>query len=406
MTVGPFRSRPTKAGIRWDYARVLGCWFVCAASGACAERVLAEGEFSQASGALVDYPEFDTPMPEGGDCARFRWLPVGMRIAALSHDGRTVVGTARGRAVIWRAEEVILLDPGTEAVDVGETGDLVAGNARRKSENATDAFLWRRSTGMTIIQANAEAVAVSHDGSAVVGNRDEEFEYYGYSYDARHAFIWYPEHGTQDLPLWWNFNASYGSDSEGPFPWEATAASPDVPVVLGLGNAWFVGCRECEGNFQLWSGFGTIPYAFAGHIHALARPGRVAVGETWPTRGVTRAARWDIENERIEELDFTGFEWDRYEDPGRDEEIEPYSSSATAVSADGSVILGETAMWREHEGTRAIADVLADACIDTEALLPGALWYGAAVSGDLDTLVGCARWENEDYCWMASNLML
>lgn len=89
-------------------------------------------------------------------------------------------------------------------------------------------------------------------------------------------------------------------------------------------------------------------------------------------------ACWDLVDERIEELDFSGFEWARYEGSGRDEEVEPYSSSATAVSADGSVILGETAMWREHEGARAIADVLADACIDTGTLLPGALWYGGS----------------------------
>lgn len=242
------------------------------------------------------------------------------------------------------------------------------------------------------------ATALTGDGATIVGNRKED-EIINETRTVRsdHAFRWSVDQGLELAPF-----ARRLEDQEiAAQPWASHVASRDASVVAGSRSMILYQCTVCpQPQAIVWDG-PTIRYATESQqIAAISRDGSTVVGHTAVYPRPHHAMRWVLEQDHMEELDLSGFELDRAIDPNLTE----YSTVATDVSRDGTWILAETVLWRLDAPPVPITDLLEASCIDPDDWIPGATWFGVRISLEGRALVGCARRNGEDLCWIATNV--
>lgn len=273
------------------------------------------------------------------------------RARGVSGDGLVVVGgsrTATGfdESFFWTAQSGIVSIgdlPGSVAFGrargVNDDGSVIVGDGI--SNQGQEAFRWTPAQGMIGLgdlpggSTRSVAHGVSGDGSVVVGESASD--------GATQAFRWTPTGGISGL----GFLAGTNTDSI------ANAASFDGSVVVGFANA--------DGDFQAfrWTqatgmvGLGASADGQTLSVSAtdVTPDGSVVVGQGGRLLAGPEAFRWTAD-EGVVGLGFL---------PGS------LSSQANAVSADGSVVVGETPgsilqaiIWDEDQGMRRLRDVLSD----------------------------------------------
>lgn len=309
--------------------------------------------------------------------------------AAVSGDGNVVVGvshSAWGReAFRWTETEgmVRLAIPGitlpdgwcrTVAMAVSADGSVIVGDYDEPDENSgtgyrTQPFRWTQAGGMVALPGMpadsmwVSAYDISADGSVLVGVA------YGI------AYRWTAETGAVDLGGLDGYTSN-----------QAKGVSADGQVVAGgssTGNSpreawrWTVSDGP-EGLGDLEGGsFHSVPTAISADGSTIVGFGHVEdpqEGGSWP-----EAFRWTAKEGMVGLGDLPGG---------------PYLSIATDTSADGSVVIGyshtsrgsEAFVWDEAHGMRRLCDILNDEFgIDMSAWT----WTRArAISDDGTVIVG------------------
>lgn len=305
---------------------------------------------------------------------------------AVSADGSVVVGTSRvgsgvegNRAFRWTAsggmEELGGL-PGlgsyySWANGVSADGSAVVGQIRSSAGN--EAFLWSESTAMVGLgdlpggQDRSNAYGVSADGSVVVG--------VGYDSVGPQAVRWTQQ--GQILPL-----GNLPGVSQG----YGLAVSADGSTIIGY-------CQGLQG-FRWTQGTGTLPLGdlpggpVGSQALGLSADGSVIVGGSagqYSTGSASfEAFRWTQETEMVSLGSLPG---------GTPQ------STADAVSADGSIVVGNSNMlpsweggeafiWDAEHGMRDLHDLLIDDYGLEESLQGWTLQRATDVSADGRVIVG------------------
>ncbi len=155
---------------------------------------------------------------------------------------------------------------GGDAIAVSGDGSTVVGY--RVLSGTYDAYLWRESTGMTSL-GSGRALAVSHDGSIVVGTTS-----------SGSGFIWDESHGTLDLKQYLELHL--GIDLGNWMLTQATGISADGTRITGWGinpagvqEAWLAVIPEPSVSAILFVGM------------LLRKPARTATRRRWLTRSHT-----------------------------------------------------------------------------------------------------------------------
>jgi probable HAF family extracellular repeat protein len=227
----------------------------------------------------------------------------------------------------------------SEANGVSADGSVVVG--RSSNSNGSEAFRWTQETGMVglgFLDSNdqySDAQGVSADGSILVGS---SFKVNGYG----EAFRWTQESGMVGL----GFLPGYNPNSF------ATGVSADGSVVVGGSNnvnrieafRW----TQAEGMFSLGS---LADDDFLITAYGVSADGSIVVGDSVrsgiSSDGLQEAFRW------TQSVGMVGLD----SLPGG-----ASSSRASAVSADGSVIVGssasvngyEASLWTQSDGMIAL----------------------------------------------------
>lgn len=371
----------------------------------------------------------DLPLPEPTmepECARAHWLPRWAVFSALSADGSTVLGTYTenfwpdprsrnhpgahppppGRAFIWQNGRFETLDQGTVGVGVDDTGSTVLvqvdGSEGSEESQPSATALWRPPAELVSVLPDVNAIAISGDGTTIVGSRrDEEFINENRTVRGFHALRWSPVEGIELAP----FAQRSEDQAVAAQTWWAVAASGDTSVVVGARSSILYQCTICPPpQSVLWDGPDLSYGTGAQQVLAVSRDGSTAVGYTTVYPRPHRAMRWNLELGVMEELDLEGMEIQRRVDTHDGSPADEYSTTATDVSSDGAWVLTETVLWRADAPPIAITEVLEASCIAPEAWIPDAVWYGVRISVERRTLVGCARRRGEDLCWIATNV--
>ena len=167
------------------------------------------------------------------------------RAAAVSDDGKTVVGWGNGRRpMLWRDEagdgnyirsEITSSSGGalSEATDMSSDGAWVVGIG--STGNAKQAWRWSAATGTVNLGTlnlgyNGSASAVSEDGTIVLGYERPQA---GLPYQGL-GFIWTAEAGMQSFDA---YLASFGIDVGNTFNFSTPLAmSSDGKTFVGFGN--------------------------------------------------------------------------------------------------------------------------------------------------------------------------
>ena len=235
----------------------------------------------------------------------------------------------------------------SEARGISGDGRVVVGFGRNASGDA-EAFVWTLEGGMRLLgdlaggEFESNASGVSADGSVVVGFSHGLF-------NRKQPFMWTEDDGLVGLDLFEPGNASAvdisgdGSvivgNSGGPN--EPTAWIDGVPTPLGFliggSEVWRVSADgltvvgDSMGELTRWNEDGVSRLGFEDSNstgRGVSADGSVIVGKAFFESGVTEAFRWEAgEFERLGFLD-------------DDEAIR--RSQATDVSADGSVVVGNS----------------------------------------------------------------
>ena len=170
--------------------------------------------------------------------------------AALSDRGFVVVGNSDGRPVRWTnvASPVVsaLTDNPGFASDVSRDGSVIVGRMLTGSTNV--AFRWTQSAGALALplpngSSNADAVAVSGDGSVVLGNAVLASSSTGES----RPFVWTKTTGSRRVEDFVNFG---GVPFGGMTDVRAAALSDDGKTVVGTGRL-MIGSLVFERGFVL-----------------------------------------------------------------------------------------------------------------------------------------------------------
>lgn len=301
---------------------------------------------------------------------------IASRALSVSADGSVVVGysaSALGdEAFRWSAAAgmVGLGDlPGggfnSFATGVSANGSVIVGTGR--SASGTEAFQWTGRDGMVGLGDlpggvfESRANGVSADGSVVVG--------YGNSASGYEAFRWTAGGGMAGL----------GDLPGGIFYSIANAASGDGSVIVGFGNSAAGGeaFRWTAGGGMV--GLGDLPGGtFASTATAVSTDGSVVVGRGASASG-TEAFRWTAGTGMVGLGDLPGG---------------IFQSQALGVSGNGSVVVGygstaagtEAFRWTEGGGMQSVRDWLAAAGV---TVAPGfSMSIANAVSADGSVLVG------------------
>lgn len=309
---------------------------------------------------------------------------------------------------------------------VSANGEVVVGEIL--TDEGMRAFRWTASNGTAILGTlSTEGVAapysraydVSADGRSVVGESSTAAPL-----QQRAAFRWTADEGMVDLgelPTrpYTNYSAAHGVSADGsvvvgqaqgehtwePFRWTASGGmqsldgfpnpNPDLPgyhpgyaydvssdgeVIVGWGVGESMGhdaVRWTADGGAVW--LDGFPTGYHSEAHAVSADGTVVVGQAGPGNG-RRAFRWTA-GEGVAWLSEGPF----------------VSGSANGVSADGSIIVGghgdsresETYLgafvWTAQEGMRSVATLLAEAGVD---LAGWTLVRATGVSADGRAIVG------------------
>jgi probable HAF family extracellular repeat protein len=321
---------------------------------------------------------------------------------AVSADGSVIVGYSSSpsgfaEAFRWTAADGMMglgdLPGGTfwsMALGVSTDGSVVVGlgqSAASAGIDAREAFRWTATEGMLPLGDLAGGVfhsvanAVSADGSVVVGNSSSTGSIF---LPWTEAFRWTETGGM----------VGFGDLGGGQFESKANAVSADGSVVVGTTGEAFR-WTAAEGMV----GLGDLPGAgFQSAAHGVSADGSVIVGEAHPEDAISEAFRWTAVGGMVGLGDL----------PSTNPGSGSFRSIARAVSADGSVVVGQgrpdggyeaAFIWDAEHGMRSLRDVLAQggATVDgwrlTEAL---------AVSGDGHTVVGYGtNPSGQTEAWMA-----
>lgn len=310
----------------------------------------------------------------------FRWLDVpswqvqssvSTTAVALSGDGKVVVGLSGERAFRWTAatgmEDIGDLPGGDTfagAWDVSFDGSVVVGGS--KTEHGIQPFRWSSASGMESLPVDSPtssaaswAFGTSGDGDVVVGNSNGG------------AFRWTREHGTTEL-------------GRG----EATAASAGGDIVAGYLHT--SNGREAfrwteDGGMDLLGqlpGRDRGPGAYSNALD-LSLDGSVIVGEGATRDGGIEAFRWTAEHGMVGLGDFPGG---------------ALTSTANAISADGSLIVGHgnfgggsaAAYWHGDNGPKSLQGYFNRLGLEDE--IGGVLLdHAIDISADGLTIVGSSQ---------------
>ena len=261
--------------------------------------------------------------------------------SAISANGRTVVGNSDRRAVVWSgsgwgtktALGTLRADNSgwASASAVSDDGSVVVGSAEGDNvDGRSNAVVWSGSgwstkTNLNLahnsdIRRSSAAYGVSGDGSVVVG------EAYVNDTDDMHAVVWSGSNWASqtDLGTLTTDNSKYSSRNS-----RALAANHDGSVVVGYSRNDIDEQRAIVWSGRNWgtkTDLGTLKADNSGSSTAVAinRDGSMVVG--WA----------DDDNGRYATV-WSGSGWGtktKLDTP------EDFSSSASSVSADGSVIGG------------------------------------------------------------------
>jgi len=278
--------------------------------------------WSAASNTLEEYPSLFS-----------KW--VGNSLAqAVSADGKVVVGQADTpigsyHATRWSGSAIpdlgTLGGRNSSATAVSADGSVVVGNSDITSNAASHAFRWTQSVGMadlgTLGGAFSSARAVSADGSVVVGRSQTRDSPVGIG----NAFRWTQAGGMADL----------GTLGGGPS--SANAVSADGSVVVGdADTTFFKGVYHAFRWTQTggMADLGTLGGMYS-YANAVSADGRVVVGYA-DTGNAQRAFRW-TQASGMQSVE----QW--LAANGVTVAPELATRSATAASADGSVVVGQLA---------------------------------------------------------------
>lgn len=382
-----------------------------------------EGGTNPWIGDTLQIPDLPLPQPPEPGCARVQWLPRWATIAALSADGSAVVGTFEstpphhrhqrssgvadlspsGHAFLWRDGGFESLGAGTVGVGVDDTGSTMLVQVSGSDEaQPSAAALWQPPAEPVALLPDVTAVALSGDGTTIVGNRLEaEVINENRTVWGHHALRWSEANGIELAPFARRFE---DQESVGQ-TWWAQAANGDASVVVGARSSILYQCIICPSPQSIfWDGPGIHYASESQQVTAVSRDGTSAVGYTSIYPRPHRALRWDLGLDVMEELDLEGLEidrrTDRYDDGGTGE----YSTYATDVSSNGAWVLAETVLWRVDDSPIPITNLLAESCIAADEWIPDAVWYGVRIAVEGRALVGCARRDGEDLCWVATNM--
>lgn len=317
------------------------------------------------------------PVHAAGSFIGLGFLPSGTESYAtgISADGSVVVGHSNTNAGAneytfrWAAGAMQNLGAlagasYSTASGVSADGAVVVGTSASAAGNR--AFRWTQGGGMqnlgTLGGNNSNAYAVSADGSVVVGD--------SLMSDGRgHAFRWTQVGGMQDL-------GTLGGGSS-----EAYGASADGSVVVGFSTT-----ATGEGaSFRWTSGggmqnLGTLPGHTFGLASGVSYDGSVVVGES-SFGAMTRAYRWTAATGLVDLGSLQGASG---------------TSFALAVSGNGAVVVGgasgpvmdQAFRWTQATGMQSVQDWLAGAGVTLP--MGKHLLLATAVNADGSIIVGDA----------------
>jgi probable HAF family extracellular repeat protein len=314
-------------------------------------------------------------------------------VDGISANGAVVVGSINGQAIRWTANEGFL-DlgdlPGSivdRAMGVSANGDVIVG---RSWDDRPHAFRWTRTTGMQELPPlpdsfdMATANGVSGDGSITVG-------------------VIGPDHNGQ-AGMWTPQGAEKLGSLSSTFPHsEATGIASDGSTIVGT-TEMLVNGMSGPAAFYWTTETGMVALGnlcggdYDSDAIGVSSDGSVIVGRSVTSAGNssgggagTEAFRWDARRGMVGLGDLPGA---------------GFNSSALAVSADGSVIVGTSEIdtepvgpwgdyrhvfgafiWTEATGMRSLADLLRQ---DYGLEVPGELGEATGISADGTVIVGNA----------------
>ncbi|WP_447939673.1 autotransporter domain-containing protein [Pseudoxanthomonas mexicana] len=299
------------------------------------------------------------------------------RAYGISADGRVIVGERDGLAVYWSSATGLAtpFDPRSgwlgAATAASSDGRVIVGYGRQNTpQNPPSpnvrAFRWSAETGIVEIglagSAYSTAAAVSSDGSVVVGSSGTPMG------GAAVAFRWTESGGAVALGLLAGGYSSVG-----------TGVSGDGSIVVGWGTVDVHGSTRAfrwtasTGMVDL----GTPRNTVGSTAEAISADGSTVVGNARVSGLVLRAYRWTPSGGWIELQTLAGHA----------------NSEASAVSADGSVIVGRSysntdfrAVRWDGTTVRTIEQWLADSGFTRP--IGFALTWATGVSADGSVIVG------------------
>lgn len=301
---------------------------------------------------------------------------------------------------------------GSWAAAVSSDGLVVAGISGVEDVFPHEqAFRWTQAGGMVALghlqgDSGSAAAAISADGSVIVG------ESIGFSYQ---AFRWTQMDGMVGLGHLPgdNVSSAYGVSADGSVvvgessfypPYSSGTGSTTIggiPVDVGVTittNASNSSSSTSPVQAFRWTaidgmvGLGFLPGYTSSAATAVSADGNVIVGSSTSAAGTTQAFRWTQATQMIG-LGLL---------PGGNR------SSASAVNATGTVIVGranapavyqEAVRWTNTQGIRSIASLLAGDGVD---LGSWQLWDASGVSADGSVIVGTGKNPKGDFeAWIA-----
>ncbi len=284
------------------------------------------------------------------------------------------------------------------ACGVSANGRVVAGTGRvfQNSYSQAQAFRWTREQGMTSLGGmsgspyESQAFGISADGTTVVGQADAAIIHTGWiERGAPQAFRWIVTQGmTQLVPYRENY-----------YPWEwcgARGASPDGGIIVGEGQESMGSGRQPGTPVQGFVWRPQSPWSLSplfglrwgdeAIANAISADGSTIVGSSSGRFGplsssvwITEAVRWGRWSVAPEFYDPSPVGLGHLQ--GGEED-----SFATAVSADGSTIVGYGA---SASGRMAFRWTAGEGMVGLDVLLGDESWSAAeGVSGDGLVVVG------------------
>ena len=312
---------------------------------------------------------------------------------AVSADGTVVVGAGSGGAVLWRSDGNIVRlgvlpdqgsgDRSAYATGVSADGSVVVGVSGDRGSYSRG-FRWTANSGMVGLDGMNWASDVSDDGSIVVGTR---YAVFGGGGGWSDALRWTADGGTVAL------GAPAGYDHS-----DASAISADGSVVVGTtGTGWF------EVDVAATRAWKPTVWNDGGKTVLLG-------GQTyWPSGASAVSADGSV----VAGIDGgQAFRWTHATGMESLGALPGYELiHVSSVSGDGSMIVGECSrfdgtdfereafVWDAAHGMRSLRDVLRSHGIDTTA------WFLAtatAISADGTTIVGNEGYMGQYHGWIAT----